>query len=608
MRTVSGAFRRKLEQNTSLLARATLMLADGTVRELSGDDLVSLSVEQATSSSGRFDVGAAIVGELDLTLNNHDQRFDEYDFTGAQLVAYCGCQTGPNTTEWVRLGTYVVDQPDAYAGTIALSALDYMSRLEYAYANVKTSYPATLQGIVADACSAAGVTLATPTFPNGSWTVSRRPSDDRLTCLNIVSYAAQAAGLWARADERGRVVLGWYDLESLTAGEESLDGRHFDPATPYATGDTADGGTFDNYGGGAVANGGLLSASYEREHLHTFSRLTVFTDDVVVTGVRVTAQNEVKVGSDGKETNGADGETALFGGEGYVLELTGNKLVPYGSAADVAEQVGRRVIGMRFRPFSGTHVADPTVEAGDVAIVSDYKQDSYPTCVTSVKLDVNSSMKVECSAKSASRNSAPMASAATKAVAEARSELKREQDTRERAIADFDRRIEEHPGLYSTVAIQADGSRSCYFHDRPKLAESKVVWRMTPETAEVSTDGGKTYATALDATGDGILQRIYAIGIDGGHIMPGTVSTDRIETSRGSGTALAVSEVGGGVGLSVPGGSGYPRLLMDVSGIAELAVSEDVYVRLDASGIRCRFGDGGFGWVDGKFSDSLSWG
>lgn len=527
MRAISAAFRKKLDANTSMLAKATMRFADGETVELAGGDLVSLSCEQSTSTSGSFDVGAAVIGKCDVTLNNHDRRFDERDFTGAVIVPFCGCQVSDTETEWVRLGVYEVDQPDAYAGTIALSALDNMSRLQVPYSKVSTAYPATLQAIVRDICLACGVTLETPAFDNCSYLVSRRPSSDSTTCLDVVSYAAQASGNFARVNGRGRLVIDWYDTGSLETGESWLDGQHFDDASPYASGDAADGGTFDDYSSGAAADGGLLDANHDRQHLYAFSSLTVFTDDVVVTGVRVTAQNEVKVGDDGKETNGADGETYLYGEEGYVLDLTGNKLVPYGSAATVARLVGARVVGMRFRPFSGSHVADPTVEAGDAALVSDFRQNTYRTYITTVKLAVNSSMSVSCSAKSASRNSAASASAATKAIVDARNELKREQTAREQMLADINKALADSAGLFTTKQVKPDGSTVYLLHDKKELANSKIVYKMTAEALGISTDGGKTYATALSATGDAVLRRIYAIGINADYIETGSLTVKR---------------------------------------------------------------------------------
>ena len=544
MRAISDAFRQRLRENTTLLAKATLTLASGKVVELSGDDLVAMSCEQATSASDEFEVGAAVIGKLSVTLNNHDGRFDAYDFTGSQVVAYVGARTSITTTEWLRLGTYLIDQPDSYAGTIELSALDFLSKLERPYSEVTTAYPATLRTIVSDVAAKCGLYTVTGTFANNGYRVAVRPDDDNLTCLDVVSYAAQASGNFAKVDERGRLYLGWYDTSAFE-GEAWLDGGEFDASKPYSTGDAADGGTFDNYGAGAAKDGGTFDSTRSWAHIQAAGSLTVTTDDVVVTGVEVTAQNEVK--EDG--SNGEDGETRLFGSKGYVLSLGSNPLVLYGQASAVAAMVGARVVGMRFRPFSASIACDPSIEAGDGAVVTDAKGNSHRSYVTSAKLVVNGSMSVECGARSASRNSADAASAATKAIVAARNDLKREQTARERALEELNQQLKDSSGLFSTKVRQSDGSYVYYLHDKAELGKSKIVWKMTAEAVGVSTDGGKTYSTALNADGDAILNRIYAIGLDADYITTGRLSSrdgkNYIDLVTGEMAISASTSVGG---------------------------------------------------------------
>lgn len=477
MRAISDAMRERLASNTTLLAKATLTLADGAVRELSGDDLVAMSAEQATSGSGSFDVGAAVIGKLSIELNNHDERFSEYDFTGATIVAYVGADLG-DTTEWLRLGTYTVDQPDSYAGTIAVEAMDNMSLFERLYSEVATAYPADLKTIVEDVCAKCGVVLQTPEFDNGGYVVPRRPGSENLTCLAVIGHAAQVCGSHAAVDERGRLVIGWYDTS---------EGR------------------------GSVGLGALSS-------------LTVGTDDVVVTGIRVTAQNQVVVDSEGRETNGADGETAQSGPDGYVLKITDNPLVAYGQAAKVASMVAARVVGMRFRPFSCSSVSRPDLEAGDAVTLTDLRGRTYRSYATSVTLTVNGQSSVSCDAMSASRNSAAGSSALTEAVVKARDDLKREQTARELMAKTLGDQLADSSGLYETSVRQDDGSYVYYMHDKPELSSSRIVWKMTAEAVGVSTDGGKTYATALNASGDAVLQRIYAHGIDADYVRTGRLS------------------------------------------------------------------------------------
>lgn len=520
----SSEFTALVSSNHTLLVRARLRLADGTVEELSGSDLMGVSMEEATSSDGSFDIGAAVIGSATVTLQNFGAQWDACDFTGASIALWVGKELTGGTTEWMRRGTWWVDQPDSYGGTIGLSCLDALSRLERPWAEAGVAFPATVGEVAEACCRAGGIALGSADFPGHDALIPATAAvPDGSTCLDVLRWAAQVAGCFARATPEGRVALGWYDLSALE-GEDWLDGESFDDGEPsYGSGSDADGGTFDDYSTGDAADGGTFESNRERPHLYAFTQLTVGTDDVVITGVSVTAQDEAVDGG-----TGSHGGTTLVGSEGYVLAVGGNPLVPYGQDAEVAARLAARVVGMRFRPFSGTFSSDPTLEAGDAAVVTDRRQNSHRTVVTRVSLTVNGGMGVACSAKSASRNSAERAGAATSAYVAARKDTDRKLSSRDLAIRDLGQRLDDAGGLYHTEETLADGSSVFFMHDKPTVGESRVIWKMTAEAVAVSTDGGKTYATGLSANGDAILNRIYAIGIDADHITTGTLDASRV--------------------------------------------------------------------------------
>ena len=514
MLSASFDFRRAIAQNTKTLVKGTLTLADGTVRELTGDDLMmgSTSFTDSVSSAGSFDIGAAIIGRLSLSLNNYDGRFDAYDFEGAEIVPYVGVRLAGGI-EWIRKGVYGIEQPETYGNVIGMGALDNMRKLERAYAGVATTYPATLGTIAQDICTHCGVTLATSDFANRSFVVQERPDDTSLTCIAMLAYVAQASGNWARCDVWGRVRLDWYDTSAFE-GEAWLDGDRFDGASPYASGDTANGGDFSNYGAGATVDGGGFSLR-PWAHVFALASLSVATDDVVVTGVRATAQD-----GEGDQT----GESYLFGSEGYVLELPDNPLVQYGTAQAVASQVGARVVGMRFRPFDISALGDPTVEAGDPIIITDGKQRQYRSYLTTLTYKVGSYEAMACHAESPGRNRADSYTALTRALVKLRNADRDERSARELAVENLARQLAESSGLYMTSVPQQDGSSIYYMHDKPTLAQSQIVWKLTANAFGISTDGGRTYPYGLDVNGDAILNRIYAIGLNADYINAGSLT------------------------------------------------------------------------------------
>lgn len=523
MLSISSEYELSLNENSNQLIKAKITFADNTVRQLTGDDIVACDFDQQVSSDSSFDIGTAIIGQMTITLNNHDGRFDACDFTKAQFVVWVGKQLSKGT-EWIQRGIYTANQPDSYNGTIAISALDNMSKFEKPFRTFLASVGA-LQGanasvrtLLTDMCRHCGVTWA----DNGDKAFDTKFEygyvDSNATCRQALAYACQALCVSASITNDGRLRTVWYDSAPFEA-ESDLDGGQFDSAKPYATGASKDGGNFTDYSSGASADGGTFFTNRNVHRLYAFSNITVNTDDIVITGVRVT-ERSVTVGS--KTTNGG---TYTVGSEGYVLDVSNNPLIIPGTGKSVADRIGAKVIGLRFRPFSGKHICVPSLEAGDCAYVIDRKQNVYKTYVTRVKYSVNGGMTVSCGAKSASRNSADNAGASTSAVVKARNELHQELGIRDETIKNLGETLANASGLYHTEAKQPDGSTVYYLHDKPTTGQSKIIYKVTASGIGISTDAGKTYATGLSADGNAVLNRIYAIGINADYLTTGRISS-----------------------------------------------------------------------------------
>lgn len=523
MLSISSEYELSLNENSNQLIKAKITFADNTVRQLTGDDIVSCDFDQQVSSDSSFDIGTAIIGQMTITLNNHDGRFDACDFTKAQFIVWVGKQLSKGT-EWIQRGVYTANQPDSYNGTIAISALDNMSKFEKPFRTFLASVGA-LQGanasvrtLLTDMCRHCGVIWVDSGDKTFDTKFEYGYVDSNATCRQALAYACQTLCVNASITNDGRLRTVWYDSAPFEA-ESDLDGGQFDAAKPYATGASKDGGNFTDYSSGASADGGTFFTNKGVHRLYAFSNITVNTDDVVITGVRVT-ERSVTVGS--KTTNGG---AYTVGTEGYVLDVSNNPLIVPGTGKSVADRIGAKVIGLRFRPFSGKHICVPSLEAGDCAYVIDRKQNVYKTYVTRVKYSVNGGMTVSCGAKSASRNSADNAGASTSAVVRARNELHQELGIRDETIKNLGETLANASGLYHTEAKQPDGSTVYYLHDKPTTGQSKIIYKVTASGIGISTDAGKTYAAGLSADGNAVLNRIYAIGINADYLTTGRISS-----------------------------------------------------------------------------------
>lgn len=519
MINVSKEFKQYMvEDKRCFLPYADGILADGTKLSLSNSDIWQngFKINDGVSASGKFTIGSCIINKLTLTLNNIYDQFSPYDFDGATVTAYLGLQLS-NSLEKIRKGVYTVDNPQYNGSTITLECLDNMSKLDKDYINVKTAYPATLGEIVADICGYCGVALATADFPNKNYMVSGRPEDEALTCRQVLSYCAQIACCFARFDSTGQLRLEWYK-QWIFEKNDNLDGGIFDKESPYMSGDKADGGNFDDYSSGYSADGGSFDDLDEFHHLYSLTGFNVATDDVVITGIEVTEEFT--------ETQQEKKETVLIGTPGYVLSIAGNKFIQKGQGRAVAEFLAAKLIGMKFRPMSTQVLGDPTIEAGDLAYVTDRKSNSYNCLITNLTFTAGNYMNVSCDAETPSKNSSKQYSEMTQAIVEARKAAQKQSSSLAAVMA-------QSFGVFKTEEAKEDGSIVYYMHNKPTLAESMKIWKFTADAFAVSEDGGKTWKAGLDVNGNATVNILSAIGINCDWIHAGTLTLGGYNNQNG---------------------------------------------------------------------------
>lgn len=537
MLDLSTEFKNEMfNDNRDFLPFLDITLKDGTVLNLTKTDVWqnSFKVEDATSASGKFTIGAAVTGKLSVTLNNIYDKFSEYDFADAVVVAYVGLQLS-RTLEKVRVGTYIVDEPSYDGSTISLSCIDYLSKFDKPYTDSSLQYPVKLSVILNDACTCCGLSLVSANFPNKDYVVQNRPKDDAMTFGDVVAMVAQLAGCWAKMDAYGRLKLGWYNM-AVFEQNNGLDGGTFSTGdTPYSDGDSADGGNFTDYSSGDSIDGGTFADQAQFHHVYSTKSFSVSTDDVVVTGVKVTEEFE--------ETEQEKKGMYLAGKEGYVIEVSGNALIQKGQAKTIADYLYSKVGGMRFRPLSAETLANPSIEAGDIAYVTDRKQNTYQSFISNRTFTLGGSESITCDAETPSRNNSKRFSEMTKAVVKARNETKKQISTYDIAVQQLTNLMTQSFGVFKSEEILDDGSVIYYMHDKPERANSSTIWKMTADAFAVSTDGGKTWNAGFDSSGNAVVNVLNAIGINADWINAGTIKSVTIDIGDGSFTVDANGNV-----------------------------------------------------------------
>ena len=522
---LSTEFRNELEKdNRNFLPFLDITLKDGTVLNLTKSEIWqnSFKVEDATSASGKFTIGAAVTGKLTVTINNIYGDFSEYDFADADVIAYVGLQLS-ETLEKLRVGTYTVDEPSYDGSTITLSLLDGMTKFDRPYSESTLQYPATLGEIIIDACQCCDVTLLTTTFDNSDYVVSERPNDEALTFGDIIACVAQIACKWAKMDAYGRLKLDWYNMSVFD--DNVLDGGTFKTnTTPYSDGDNVDGGNFTDYSSGDSYDGGTFIKQRQYHHIYSTKSFTISTDDVVITGVRVTEEfSETE-----QETKG----TYLSGDDGYVIDVSGNALIQKGKAQAVSDYLYGKIGGMKFRPLSISALTDPSIESGDVAYFTDRNGNTYQAFISNRTFTLGGTEEISCDAETPSKNSAKSYSEMTKAVVKARTEAKKNLGIYDLAVQQLTNLMSQSFGVFKSEEKQADGSVIYYMHNKPKLSDSSTIWKMTADAFAVSTDGGETWNAGLDSEGNAVLNVLSAIGINFDWARGGTLKlggTDNVD-------------------------------------------------------------------------------
>lgn len=514
MINVSDAFKQLLNDgHNNYLTYVDITLSDGTKLSLGNSEIWDSGVEisDSVSSDNSFDVGAAIVNSAKIVINNIYDTYSDYDFFNAEAVTYVGLKLPDGTTERIRKGTFFVDDPKYNGAIITLNCLDNMSKFDRPYSESTLQYPATLNQIIRDACSVCGVTLQTYNFPHDDYVVKERPEDEATTFGEVIQWAAQIACCFCRCDVYGRLELKWYNQEALE-NHSMLSGGDFKDSFE----DTVSGGAMNPWTTGEEINAGDFSVTNEIHHIYSLSSLSLSTDDVVITGIRVSvkasddSENEIVVTQAGKD--------------GYVISIEGNELINIGDGAIVAGWIGEKLIGFRFRKASISHVSNPTIEAGDVAMLTDTKGRVYDIVISSTTFNSNGSyQKTESSAVDPIRNSATRFSESTKNYVDYRKEIQKERTEREKALEELGERLEASTGVFTTIEEQPDGSKIYYLHNKPSLDDSDIVWKMTAEAWGVSTDGGKTWNAGMTVDGDTIVRILTATGVNADWIKTGAL-------------------------------------------------------------------------------------
>lgn len=462
--------------NSNYYVTANAVLRDGTTLNLEKEDFyLDGNGIVDSSDSGDFPVGVAIEKTATLALVNDDDRFSDYNFTGAQFALFLNLQLS-NRLETIRRGTFIVSKKPATSDEINLTLLDYMSKAETSY-NTSLVFPCSAREILEDACQQTGIVLGDATFKNADYQVQKKP--ENTTFRAVIGMIAALAGGNARIDENDNLRIITFDDGTDTITLETV---------PWYD---INGNTILDVGSNEV------ETVLERKGFNpkAIRNLTYDVDDVVVTGVKYT-----------------DNETEYkYGTDGYVITID-NKLLS-GNEQTGVDLIGKELVGMRLRPFSCDSIAIGYATFGDRITFSDIKGNIYYSYLTDVDFTFSGSTSLSCNAKSMEDISADYPDSMQVEVDNAKRDSEKKITAYDAKLKQMNELAANTLGFYYTEEIQSDGSTISYRHDKPTLADSKVIYKTGVDGFFLSVDGGQTWKAGFDSNGDAVLNILYAIGI-----------------------------------------------------------------------------------------------
>ena len=198
---------------------SVLRLPNGT--ELKGGEagstLKALTLHTAVNAGQEFTIGSAFSDYIEAEIWA-DPGGSLQITAGDALTLYRQDDAGNRT----KVGVFYAEKPTrTKRNSYKVTAYDTMSKLDadfsgWLHAN-QAQFPKTIWQLVQLACQRAGVALASSSLPiNGSYSVQAFYADD-LTCRQIISWAAEAAGCYAHMNADGKLQFLTYTDKRSTA-------------------------------------------------------------------------------------------------------------------------------------------------------------------------------------------------------------------------------------------------------------------------------------------------------------------------------------------------------------------------------------------------------
>lgn len=182
-----------------------------------GSAVKSLTLHTAVNAGQEFTIGSAFSDYIEAEI--WADPGGSLQITAGDALTYYRQDDAGNRT---KVGIFYAEKPTrTKRNSYKVTAYDTMSKLDADFSSWlranQAQFPKTIWQLVQLACQRAGVALASSSLPiNGSYSVQAFYADD-LTCRQIISWAAEAAGCYAHMNADGKLQFLTYTDKRSTA-------------------------------------------------------------------------------------------------------------------------------------------------------------------------------------------------------------------------------------------------------------------------------------------------------------------------------------------------------------------------------------------------------
>ncbi len=411
------------------LLRITLTTVDDEIT-ITDSDVVekSFKIDRCSILNNFIELGNVTASEVSFSLKNTNDKFNNVKFEGAEMFVEVGVTDG-ESDYYIPQGYFNIDNSPRYLSTIDITGLDRMVLFDKVIDLADSIFPISVSSLMTLICTKCNVLVSNSTpvsaLTNSSYSVAKRPTSTDVTYRTLLSWCCQICGVNAFIDWQGKVCFRWYNSTPTETIAES-----------------------DRYISG---NSDILEKP------------------LVITGIQVATEDNVYIG----------------GTDEYALNIEGNELL----INDISEVTGNLcddLVGFSYTPFSCSILSYIWLYPMDSILYVKGDNSTY-SILTNVNIAFNAGVAIVGKGETATSNgyakNNPLTSQEKIIINTiAKDKVNEQIGTVTQETISLNEIISNSMGLYQTVVINSDNSKTMYYHSNPILANSvkgDTIYTMT---------------------------------------------------------------------------------------------------------------------------------